>query len=159
MELRVEDLAWFALLTPTDNGRYVYTCNQGHTRTSVLQQDRFQLLFQIGIHAIVDGYPREAVADFASSLERFFEFFYRFYCRSLAKLSRDESGAPLRAVGMNWDITDHIDLTQAVFEEKERLRITLHSIGDSVISTDAQARITFMNPVSRSSTRARRRCR
>lgn len=81
MELRVDELAWFALLTPTDNGRYVHTCNQGHTRTSVLQQDRFQLLFQIGIHAIVDGYPREAVADFASSLERFFEFFYRFYCR------------------------------------------------------------------------------
>ncbi|HEV2507397.1 MAG TPA: PAS domain-containing protein [Mesorhizobium sp.] len=70
------------------------------------------------------------------------------HIRSLAKLSRDESGAPLRAVGMNWDITDHIDLAQAVFEEKERLRITLHSIGDSVISTDAQARITFMNPVA-----------
>lgn len=70
------------------------------------------------------------------------------HIRSLAKLSRDESGAPLRAVGMNWDITDHVELTQAVFEEKERLRITLHSIGDSVISTDAQARITFMNPVA-----------
>ncbi|WP_395382772.1 PAS domain-containing protein [Mesorhizobium sp. UC22_110] len=70
------------------------------------------------------------------------------HIRSLAKLSRDEGGAPLRAVGMNWDITDHIDLAQAVFEEKERLRITLHSIGDSVISTDAQARITFMNPVA-----------
>lgn len=70
------------------------------------------------------------------------------HIRSLAKLTRDEKGAPLRAVGMNWDITDHVDLTQAVFEEKERLRITLHSIGDSVISTDAQARITFMNPIA-----------
>lgn len=70
------------------------------------------------------------------------------HIRSLAKLSRDENGAPLRAVGMNWDITDHVDLTQAVFEEKERLRITLHSIGDSVISTDAYARITFMNPIA-----------
>ncbi|WP_054313094.1 PAS domain-containing protein [Mesorhizobium sp. 1M-11] len=70
------------------------------------------------------------------------------HIRSLAKLTRDENGAPLRAVGMNWDITDHVELVQAVFEEKERLRITLHSIGDSVISTDAQARITFMNPIA-----------
>lgn len=70
------------------------------------------------------------------------------HIRSLAKLTRDGDGAPLRAVGMNWDITDHVELAEAVFEEKERLRITLHSIGDSVISTDAQARITFMNPIA-----------
>lgn len=70
------------------------------------------------------------------------------HIRSLAKLTRDDNGAPLRAVGMNWDITDHVELTEALFEEKERLRITLHSIGDSVISTDAQARITFMNPIA-----------
>jgi PAS domain S-box-containing protein len=32
--------------------------------------------------------------------------------------------------------------------ERERLRVTLASIGDAVISTDAQGRITFLNPVA-----------
>ncbi|MCZ0737667.1 bifunctional diguanylate cyclase/phosphodiesterase [Phreatobacter sp. AB_2022a] len=74
------------------------------------------------------------------------------HVRSLARVIRDDAGAPVRAVGMNWDITDHKELAEALFEEKERLRITLHSIGDSVISTDAQARVTFMNPVAEAMT-------
>src|SRR5262245_11808008 len=32
--------------------------------------------------------------------------------------------------------------------ERERMRITLASIGDAVISTDAQARVTYMNGVA-----------
>lgn len=70
------------------------------------------------------------------------------HVRSLARIVRDEAGAPIRAVGMNWDITDHMELAETLYEEKERLQITLSSIGDAVISTDAQARITFMNPVA-----------
>lgn len=70
------------------------------------------------------------------------------HIRSLARVRRDDAGAALHLVGMNWDITDHKELAEALFEEKERLRITLHSIGDSVISTDAQCRIAYMNPVA-----------
>lgn len=70
------------------------------------------------------------------------------HIRSLARVIRRPDGSPIRAIGMNWDITDHMDLAEALAEEKERLRITLHSIGDAVISTDAQARISFMNPVA-----------
>ncbi len=33
-------------------------------------------------------------------------------------------------------------------EERERLRVTLASIGDAVISTDAQGRVEFLNPVA-----------
>lgn len=39
-------------------------------------------------------------------------------------------------------------LNQQLFDEKERLRITLYSIGDAVITTDQWARITFLNPVA-----------
>ena len=37
---------------------------------------------------------------------------------------------------------------QALFNEKERAEVTLHSIADAVISTDAQGRIEFMNPIA-----------
>ncbi|MGJ4854917.1 PAS domain-containing protein [Labrys sp. La1] len=70
------------------------------------------------------------------------------HIHSLARVIRDEAGAPVRTVGMDWDVTEHKELVEALFEEKERLRITLHSIGDAVISTDAHARVTFMNPVA-----------
>ncbi len=39
-------------------------------------------------------------------------------------------------VGTNWDITEQRRLHLALFEEKERLHITLRSIGDAVICTD-----------------------
>ncbi len=36
----------------------------------------------------------------------------------------------------------------ALWEERERLRVTLHSIGDGVITTDAEGRVTLLNPVA-----------
>jgi diguanylate cyclase (GGDEF)-like protein/PAS domain S-box-containing protein len=38
-------------------------------------------------------------------------------------------------------------------DEKERLRVTLRSIGDAVICTDGSGRVTFMNPVAEALTR------
>lgn len=67
-----------------DDGRYEFTCQKGHTSVVVLQQQKFEVLFQIGAYAILDGYYREAVASFTSSMERFYEFFIK------AKLLQDE---------------------------------------------------------------------
>ena len=36
----------------------------------------------------------------------------------------------------------------ALAEEKERLRVTLESIGDAVIATDTDGRVTFINPIA-----------
>jgi PAS domain S-box-containing protein len=36
----------------------------------------------------------------------------------------------------------------AIWEERERLRVTLRSIGDGVIATDAEGRVTLLNPVA-----------
>lgn len=57
-----------------DNSRYEVKCSFGHETTTFLQQQKFEVLFEIGAHAILDGYYREAVSSFASSVERFFEF-------------------------------------------------------------------------------------
>lgn len=37
---------------------------------------------------------------------------------------------------------------QALHEEKERAEVTLHSIGDGVITTDLQGRVLYLNPVA-----------
>ncbi|MCF6280968.1 MAG: EAL domain-containing protein [Candidatus Polarisedimenticolaceae bacterium] len=47
------------------------------------------------------------------------------------------------------DITDHKRTQQALSSEKERALVTLHSIGDGVISTDATGRIEYLNPVAK----------
>ena len=41
---------------------------------------------------------------------------------------------------------------QALHEEKERAEVTLHSIGDGVITTDLQGRVLYLNPVAESLT-------
>jgi hypothetical protein len=41
---------------------------------------KFEVLFDLAANAIVDGYYREAIASFAASLERFFEFFVHVAC-------------------------------------------------------------------------------
>jgi diguanylate cyclase (GGDEF)-like protein/PAS domain S-box-containing protein len=60
----------------------------------------------------------------------------------------DAEGKPVRTVGTDTDITRLKETEFRLAEEKERLRVTLQSIGDGVISTDAAGRIQFMNPVA-----------
>ncbi|MDQ0314811.1 PAS domain S-box protein [Amorphus orientalis] len=70
------------------------------------------------------------------------------YLKVLAKVVHGADGKPDRIVGTHWDTTEHRKLIDELFQEKERLQITLHSIGDAVITTDAQAKITYINPVA-----------
>lgn len=60
----------------------------------------------------------------------------------------DENGTPLRTVGTDSDITALKSAEARLADEKERLRVTLQSIGDGVISTDAEGRIRFINQVA-----------
>lgn len=60
-----------------DSHLYEFECPNGHKSSTILQQQKLEVLFNIGMHAITDGYYREAVASFASSLERFYEFFIK----------------------------------------------------------------------------------
>jgi diguanylate cyclase (GGDEF)-like protein/PAS domain S-box-containing protein len=46
------------------------------------------------------------------------------------------------------DITDRKRAETRVFEEKERAQITLQSIGDGVITTDADGKVDYINPVA-----------
>jgi hypothetical protein len=61
-----------------DSGKLTLRCEQGHTTVVTLPMPAFELLFDFGCSALLDGYPREAVTSFASSFERFEEFTCRF---------------------------------------------------------------------------------
>ncbi|HNP35078.1 MAG TPA: EAL domain-containing protein [Woeseiaceae bacterium] len=60
----------------------------------------------------------------------------------------DDSGAVIGHEGTMTDITDRKRAETRVFEEKERAQVTLQSIGDGVITTDASGRIDYINPVA-----------
>ncbi|MGD1905730.1 MAG: PAS domain S-box protein [Leptolyngbyaceae cyanobacterium] len=51
-------------------------------------------------------------------------------------------------IGSCIDITDRREMEQALFREKEQAQITLHSIADAVITTDALGQVEYFNPVA-----------
>ena len=81
----------------SDNGEYEVKCGKGHESSVILDNVKFELLFEIGLNAIVDGYPREAVSSFASALERFYEFYWRVVMnhQGIIKDAIDSSWKPL----------------------------------------------------------------
>jgi diguanylate cyclase (GGDEF)-like protein/PAS domain S-box-containing protein len=61
---------------------------------------------------------------------------------------RNEVGEVEQVIGVNTDITERKQAEEALFEAKERAQITLHSIGDAVITTDAHGIVDYLNPVA-----------
>lgn len=72
-----ETLLSLKYLTVTDSDIYDFLCPKGHNSSTTIGSERFELLFEIGANAIIDGYYREAVSSFSSSLERFYEYFLK----------------------------------------------------------------------------------
>jgi diguanylate cyclase (GGDEF)-like protein/PAS domain S-box-containing protein len=68
------------------------------------------------------------------------------------RVVRDEHGNIASYEGTVADITERKKAETAVIEEKERAQVTLQSIGDGVITTDAQGRVDYLNPVAESLT-------
>ncbi len=67
---------------------------------------------------------------------------------SRAKALPDENGRLKRLVGVELDITERKLYEEALFREKERAQITLQSIGDGVVTTDAACLVEYLNPVA-----------
>jgi diguanylate cyclase (GGDEF)-like protein/PAS domain S-box-containing protein len=65
-----------------------------------------------------------------------------------ARAVRDDSGAVIGYEGTITDITERKRAEVALFEAKEKAQVTLQSIGDAVITTDAEGRVEYLNPVA-----------
>jgi diguanylate cyclase (GGDEF)-like protein/PAS domain S-box-containing protein len=60
----------------------------------------------------------------------------------------DDDGSIVAHEGTITDITERKMAETKVFEEKERAQVTLQSIGDGVITTDANGLVDYINPVA-----------
>ena len=70
------------------------------------------------------------------------------HLRGTARAMRDAGGRPIRLIGANWDITELRELAANLAEDRSLLSVTLESIGDAVITTNARGQITWLNPVA-----------
>lgn len=73
------------------SGIYEFKCDHGHENISILQLHSFQLLYDMGIKALLDGYTREAVTSFAVSLERFHEYCIDCFLYDVPKEMKEET--------------------------------------------------------------------
>jgi diguanylate cyclase (GGDEF)-like protein/PAS domain S-box-containing protein len=67
-------------------------------------------------------------------------------------LVRDDQGRPLYFVSQAQDISQRKSFEDALHRERELAEVTLRSIGDAVITTDPQLRITSLNPIAEAMT-------
>jgi diguanylate cyclase (GGDEF)-like protein/PAS domain S-box-containing protein len=67
-------------------------------------------------------------------------------------LVRDASGTPLYLVSQVQNISQRKAFEDALHRERELAEVTLRSIGDAVITTDPQLRVTSLNPIAEAMT-------
>ncbi|MBI5444026.1 MAG: PAS domain S-box protein [Deltaproteobacteria bacterium] len=65
-----------------------------------------------------------------------------------SKVMEGAEGMPPSIVGIVGDITEWKEAKEALRTEKERLAVTLRSIGDGVITTDVEGRVVLLNRVA-----------
>jgi PAS domain S-box-containing protein len=70
------------------------------------------------------------------------------WINDVGRMVFDARGEPAGMYGIQIDITERKLAAEALERSEQNLRITLRSIGDAVIATGADGRVTLMNPVA-----------
>lgn len=68
------------------------------------------------------------------------------WLQSTSQLLRDEMGQPLRVVGVSLDVTEEMNLLQAVQTSEERLRTVVEDQTELIYRAKATGELTFVNP-------------
>ena len=77
------DITMYDLGIMSDDQVLKIECKFGHIEYTIVNQLKFEILSEFAVCAIVDGYYREAVMSFASSLERLHEYYISIICKTL----------------------------------------------------------------------------
>ncbi len=109
------------------------------------------------VHAEDAVRVQNAIRDHVAGKTPMFESVHRMQHRSgewrwvssRAKATVDAHGRLLRLVGVELDVTERKLYEEALFREKESAQITLQSIGDGVVTTNAASVIDYINPGGR----------
>ena len=72
---------------------------------------------------------------------------YRWF-RARGRSVRNASGWAVRMAGSVTDITDRKQAEAQMYSEKERAQVTLASIADSVVTTNVEGRVEYLNPIA-----------
>jgi diguanylate cyclase (GGDEF)-like protein/PAS domain S-box-containing protein len=104
----------------------------------------------------IDPRERERLVAELTSYGRVRNYEYRLRTRSgraivvmeNSRLVVEADGRALYFEGTITDITQRKAAERALFNEKERAQVTLQSIGDAVVTTDAQGNVDYLNPVA-----------
>ncbi len=104
-----------------DDGVYDLTCELGHQFTIMVQQLKFEMLFDMGSLALLDGYFRESVATIAASLERFFQFYVEVICRKM-KLKDADIESAWKSVSMQSERQLGVFLFMYLIETKSPIK-------------------------------------
>jgi diguanylate cyclase (GGDEF)-like protein/PAS domain S-box-containing protein len=124
----------------------------GYDETDIGQPPDWRTL----VHSDDMSRVQSAIRDHVAGKTPIFESLHRMrhatgewrWVISRAKAKVDDKGRLLRLVGVELDITERKLYEEALFREKEGAQITLQSIGDGVITTDAKGVIDYLNPVA-----------
>jgi hypothetical protein len=73
-EEKPEPSYWLGGIELRDELVFNAACPHGHESAFVWNAQKFEVLFNLGASALLDGYGREAVSTFAAAQERFHEF-------------------------------------------------------------------------------------
>ena len=112
--------AFLAFVHPDDRGQVVATMRDGVARRS--------------------GYGLEYRVRWPDGTVRWLAAKGRVFCNA--------AGQPARTLGIVWDITERMLKEIMIAERKDLAEVTLGSIGDGVITTDARGKTQYLNRVA-----------
>jgi diguanylate cyclase (GGDEF)-like protein/PAS domain S-box-containing protein len=138
------------LIRPGD-GRIV-DANPAACRYYGYSREALQNMNISAINALSAGQVQEEMAAAGRLERRQFHFRHRLAGGTVREV--EVFSGPVRIGGEPYlfsivhDVTERKRAEAALYEEKERLKVTLHSIGDAVITTDMLGKVTLLNEVA-----------
>ncbi|MEQ1517623.1 MAG: hypothetical protein ABL931_14160 [Usitatibacteraceae bacterium] len=68
-------------------------CSKGHKSAVLLQSQKFEILLESSVNALLEGYTIEAASTLSAAYERFFEFAINVFCKknAITKLALEET--------------------------------------------------------------------